>query len=590
VPITPLAIARRTTGAQAQAGAASFTGALTLPSGDVAGFGAAIDTLTSGTNDYVVVGAPDANSGAGRAFVYVKPYTASAFNPPVELFGNSGRFGAAVSVRWGTIVVGAPVAGRVFAYSQALDQMGSPDETKPFILDAGQPLPQFTDTNWGSVVNMGFGTDRPLVACGNFHCETFYPLWSGGDLPTHSWNQIGSAYPLDNGYSSEIRTMAGHGTDNTIKLYNNNGNNIFFDFTPDAVFGPPSGIASFMKGVAGGYDYFLVGGVPSMGANSRVYAIFGQGLPLVPFTWSISASPVSSPDETLVGTVMAENSDVWLLSNPNTGNNGVVYRLSVNRSGTYYNYADDTWSTTKLATGGQRFGTGLGITPDFFVIGDPDMQQVSAIGNDQQLVQNQYQSDGTHSVSVRIVIVNGSAAPTIHEDSTCSAVPGSIFQAPGTTAPCVHVTLNSMIVGAAQVCYPNPSLDVRTRVVRCTVPPPTGSCLPPDRLFQSKCCSELPSLATGVDPICAYTTHFSDVAAGLLADTDGDFIPDIDDNCPTVFNPNQLDSDHDGIGDVCDPTPFGPAAVPIPPWATAGIGIFLACFGVVFLRRKRVRA
>ncbi len=35
-------------------------------------------------------------------------------------------------------------------------------------------------------------------------------------------------------------------------------------------------------------------------------------------------------------------------------------------------------------------------------------------------------------------------------------------------------------------------------------------------------------------------------------DTDNDGIPDISDNCPTVFNPDQLDADGDGIGDACD--------------------------------------
>lgn len=36
-------------------------------------------------------------------------------------------------------------------------------------------------------------------------------------------------------------------------------------------------------------------------------------------------------------------------------------------------------------------------------------------------------------------------------------------------------------------------------------------------------------------------------------DTDGDGIPDDDDNCPTVFNPGQLDTfDNDGVGNDCD--------------------------------------
>lgn len=45
-------------------------------------------------------------------------------------------------------------------------------------------------------------------------------------------------------------------------------------------------------------------------------------------------------------------------------------------------------------------------------------------------------------------------------------------------------------------------------------------------------------------------------------DTDGDGVPDVDDNCPTIPNPAQTDTDGDGAGDACD--------VNLPPVLDAG--------------------
>ena len=43
-------------------------------------------------------------------------------------------------------------------------------------------------------------------------------------------------------------------------------------------------------------------------------------------------------------------------------------------------------------------------------------------------------------------------------------------------------------------------------------------------------------------------------------DTDGDGVPDMFDNCPDVANPGQADVDSDSIGDACDPNSYGPVA------------------------------
>jgi len=48
--------------------------------------------------------------------------------------------------------------------------------------------------------------------------------------------------------------------------------------------------------------------------------------------------------------------------------------------------------------------------------------------------------------------------------------------------------------------------------------------------------------------------------AGMVADADGDGVPDASDNCPTVSNASQADDDGDGVGDACDV--FGSGRLP----------------------------
>ncbi len=59
-------------------------------------------------------------------------------------------------------------------------------------------------------------------------------------------------------------------------------------------------------------------------------------------------------------------------------------------------------------------------------------------------------------------------------------------------------------------------------------------------------------LATDDDGSCIYAEEFLDCNGNCLNDFDFDNVCDEYDNCPDVFNPDQIDSDNDGIGDACN--------------------------------------
>lgn len=58
----------------------------------------------------------------------------------------------------------------------------------------------------------------------------------------------------------------------------------------------------------------------------------------------------------------------------------------------------------------------------------------------------------------------------------------------------------------------------------------------------------------GSDSI-ASTFYVDEFAPANGPDTDGDGVPDVDDNCASTSNPDQADSDNDGVGNVCDNCP-----------------------------------
>jgi hypothetical protein len=74
-------------------------------------------------------------------------------------------------------------------------------------------------------------------------------------------------------------------------------------------------------------------------------------------------------------------------------------------------------------------------------------------------------------------------------------------------------------------------------------------------------------------------------------DTDGDGVGEVCDNCPTTFNPDQADSDNNGIGDACKSSAPPPAAGCCAPGVFPTVGLLtpLSIIGWK-LRRRRPRS
>lgn len=172
---------------------------------------------------------------------------------------------------------------------------------------------------------------------------------------------------------------------------------------------------------------------------------------------------------------------------------------------------------------------------------------------------------------------------TVTHTITVGATPWTIdFSPDGTLACTAPANANTGVI-----------MDTATKTVKVTLPVGTGpywvkfdpqgkNCYvtsPIDgkiTIINASTLSVFKNITTGGG---AWTVDVRDIPTGGSTDSDGDGIPDSSDNCPTVANPDQADSDNDGTGDACETASANPVINAVSPATvrrgTSGVALTL---------------
>ena len=160
------------------------------------------------------------------------------------------------------------------------------------------------------------------------------------------------------------------------------------------------------------------------------------------------------------------------------------------------------------------------------------------------------------------VIGHGQIAGLVHDALLSRAArSASLSESVAQVASVPGVRMRAAVIGQSQVRRGNPlSLDASSSYTAFGHIRRWQWDLDGDRHYEID--SATPEITRTLTRIGTYQAHLRITDTTGTTDTltfpiqvtrDGDGVPDTQDNCPTIANQDQTDTDHDGIGDACDP-------------------------------------
>lgn len=255
------------------------------------------------------------------------------------------------------------------------------------------------------------------------------------------------------------------------------------------------------------------------------------------------------------------------------GSASITYSVSVTTDGSYTNAAQASYSTLTVATANAApvttvrdtippavaitagpVGTTNDATPTFaFTTGGSPVATLCRFDSDAPVpCASTFTSvfplvDGVHTFTVTVTDAAGNTGMAQSTFTVSTVVLVSI----GVTPVNSSIPIGSLRQFAAFGIYSDGSTQDLTDSVTWSSSSPTVAQI--SNAFGSK------GLATGVNAGTSTIRATLDSVLGSTTltvvnpDTDGDGVPNGTDNCPNTFNPDQRDTNNDGVGDLCTP-------------------------------------